>query len=116
VPAPAAGRARQEPPPAAVTAAVRPAAPSSGPRLAAPRAAGAPASAEHLPEARLRQLYSQYLDAKRRHNESTAAISYDAVARSLRESSAKLREKHGRAVDFEVAEKDGKAILRPVLK
>jgi hypothetical protein len=64
----------------------------------------------------VRQLYTQYVEAKRRGNESTAAITYDAVAKSLRESSSKLREKHGRAVDFEVAEKDGKAIIKPVLR
>jgi hypothetical protein len=71
---------------------------------------------EDLPEDRVRAIYSQYVDAKRRQNESTAAITYDAVAKSLRDSSARLREKHGRVVDFEVAVKDGKAILKPVLK
>jgi hypothetical protein len=38
------------------------------------------------------------------------------LSRSLRESSARLREKHGKAVDFEVAVKDGKTVLKPVLK
>lgn len=65
---------------------------------------------------RVRELYARYVEAKRRQNESTAAITFEAVAKSLRESSAKLREKHGKAVDFEVAVKDGKAILKPVLK
>jgi hypothetical protein len=69
-----------------------------------------------LPEERVRQLYAQYVDTKRRQNESTAAITYDAVAKSLRDSSAKLREKHGKAVDFEVRVKDGKTILKPVVK
>jgi hypothetical protein len=71
---------------------------------------------EGLSEDRVRQLYARYVELKRRQNESTAAITYDAVARSLRESSAKLREKHGKPVDFEVTVKDGKAILKPVLK
>jgi hypothetical protein len=71
---------------------------------------------EDLPEERVRAIYSQYVEAKRRQNESTAAITYDAVAKSLRDSSVRLREKHGRRVDFEVAVKDGKAILKPVLK
>jgi hypothetical protein len=69
-----------------------------------------------IPDERVRELYARYVEAKRRQNESTAAITYEAVAKSLRESSAKLREKHGKAVDFEVAVKDGKAILKPVLK
>ena len=69
-----------------------------------------------LPEERVRQLYAQYVETKRRQNESTATITYDAVARSLRQSSAKLRQKLGRDVDFEVVVKDGRAILRPVVK
>lgn len=64
----------------------------------------------------MRQLYVQYVEARRRQNESTAAITYDAVARSLRESSAKLRQRLGKPVDFEVAIKDGRAIIRPVVK
>jgi hypothetical protein len=64
----------------------------------------------------VREIYARYVEAKRRQNESTAAITYDAVAKSLRDSSAKLREKHGKSVDFEVAVKDGKAILKPILK
>jgi hypothetical protein len=64
----------------------------------------------------MRELYTQYVDAKRRQNESTAAVTYEAVAKTLRDSQAKLREKHGRSVDFEVGVKDGKAVLRPVIK
>jgi hypothetical protein len=75
-----------------------------------------PAPPSDLPDERLRQLYAQYVDAKRRNNESTAALTYASLARSLRESSAKLREKHGKKVDFEVAVKDGKAVIKPVVK
>jgi hypothetical protein len=64
----------------------------------------------------VRALYAQYVQGKRKHNESTAGITYEAVAKSLRESSAKLREKHGRNVDFEVALKDGKTILKPIIR
>jgi len=64
----------------------------------------------------VRQLYTQYVDAKRRQNESTAAITYESVARSVRASSAKLRQKLGKQVDFEVAIKDGHAIIRPRVK
>jgi hypothetical protein len=112
--------------PAAAPGPPRAPAPPIAPALAparasvpAPRPAPAPsprATNEDLPEARVRQIYSQYVEAKRRGNESTAAITYEAVAKSLRESSAKLREKTGKAVDFEVATKDGKAILKPVIK
>jgi hypothetical protein len=96
----------------------RPRAAATVPPRVAPVVAATPAqrTQEDLPEERVRAIYSQYVEAKRRQNESTAAITYDAVARSLRDSSARLREKHGRRVDFEVAVKDGKAILKPVLK
>jgi hypothetical protein len=76
----------------------------------------APRSPTDLSDDRLRQIYAQYVQTRRSQNESTAAITYDSMAKSLRESSAKLREKHGKSVDFEVAVKDGKTILRPVVK
>jgi hypothetical protein len=70
-----------------------------------------------LSDDRVRQLYKQYVEAKRSRQESTAAITFDGLARSLRDSSEKLKQKHGdKQVDFEVAVKDGKTILRPVVK
>ncbi|MEO7113849.1 MAG: MXAN_5187 C-terminal domain-containing protein [Polyangiaceae bacterium] len=93
------------------------------PMNAAPPPAAAPAPAPKavnsgdLPDARVRQIYSQYVDTKRKQNESTTAITYEGVAKSLRESTARLKEKHGgNSVDFEVTVKEGKTILRPVLK
>ena len=134
VPHPAGGSAPQAAP-AATAPPVAPASPTHAPVHAAPTAStpAAPprpapprptqpikpavvAAPGDLPEERLRQIYAEYVGAKRSQNESTAAITYQAVARSLRESGDKLRKKHGKAVDFEVAVKDGKAILRPVLK
>jgi len=106
---PVAAAARPAPAPPPTSAKIR-AAPVAKPEPPAPRAP------DDLPDARVRAIYAQYVDAKRRQNESTAAITYDAVAKSLRDSSARLREKHGKAVDFEVAIKDGKAILKPVLR
>ncbi len=88
--------------------------------VAAPAPAAVPAPAKSspadLPDARLRQIYSQYVQTRRAQNESTASLTYDSMAKSLRESSAKLREKHGKSVDFEVTVKDGKTILKPVVK
>jgi len=91
---------------------VAPAAPPKPPPPIAP----APAAPVDLPEERLRQLYSDLVETKRRQNESTAAITYQSVAKSILESSDRLRRKHGKAVDFEVMVKDGKAVLRPVIK
>ena len=111
------------PPPAARPAAPPPAASRAAAAAPPRRADGAsgpsPQPAQKpgdLPDDRVRQLYAQYVETKRRQHESTAAITYDAVARSLRESSAKLRQKLGRPVDFEVVVKDGRAVLRPVVK
>ncbi|MDP9034088.1 MAG: hypothetical protein M3O50_04735, partial [Myxococcota bacterium] len=75
-----------------------------------------PSRTTALPDDRVRELYRQYVTAKRRQNESTAAVTYEGVARTLRESSARLQQKHGKAVDFEVAVKDGRAVLKPVLR
>jgi hypothetical protein len=91
----------------------RPIAAAAPPAPAVPPGKG---SESALPDERVRQLYTQYVEAKRRANESTAAITYEGVARTLRESSSKLREKHGKKIDFEVALKDGKVILKPVVK
>jgi hypothetical protein len=116
-------------PPAVPPARPAPAAPAVIPASAAVRQAPPPAplpprpapvplprSDEGLSDERVRQIYAQYVDAKRRQNESTAAITYENVARSLRESSSKLQQKHGKKVDFEVTVKDGKTILKPILK
>jgi hypothetical protein len=64
----------------------------------------------------VRQLYVEYVETKRRQKESTASLTYEGLAESLRASSARLREKHGKAIDFEVGVKDGKAVLRPRIK
>jgi hypothetical protein len=70
-----------------------------------------------LSPARLRQIYGAYVDAKRQAHESTAAITYDKVASNLRDTAKQLRDKHqGRAVDFEVVMKNGKPVLKPVVK
>ena len=93
--------------------------PAPKPAPVAPPAAGhtrCRARGADLSEQRVRALYQQYVDAKRRQKESTAAITYEGIAKSIRDSSAKLREKHGKSVDFEVAVRDGKTILKPVIK
>lgn len=121
---------------AAPSAAAAPAA-ASAPRAApaaevskpdASKPAGATAKADRpgpdgktqkrdLSEERMRQIYTDLVETKRRQKESTATVTYEAMVKTLNESSAKLKEKHaGRSVDFEVTVKDGKTILRPVVK
>ncbi len=89
-------------------------APRAVPPASSPKAV--PKGSE-LSDERLRQIYKQYVETKRSHKESTASLTFDNLAKSLRESSDKLKQKHaGKAVDFEVAVKDGKTILRPIVK
>jgi hypothetical protein len=113
---PSATNEGRPPPPRPPTAAPPPARASHTPLHPPPAASPPPPRGQELPEARMKQLYAQLVEAKRRQNESTAAVTYQTVAKTLQESGEKLREKHGRAVDFEVTIKDGKAILKPVLK
>ena len=99
--------------------AARPAAPAPPPKPSAPPAPPPRPTRDpnDLPDTRLRELYSKYVDAKRQCNESTATITTDSLAKSLRESANKLRQKHaGKNVDFDVVIKDGKAVLKPILK
>jgi hypothetical protein len=128
-PAPAVSRAPAQPgsqamraaPPAQPGSQAKRAAPPAQPgpqaRAAPPAARAAPPKPGDLSDDRIRQLYSKYIEAKRANRESTAAITFDSLAKSLRDSTAKLKEKHGgKNVDFEVTVKDGKTILRPVVK
>jgi hypothetical protein len=124
-PQPSAGpRPPGVPPPQASAGPRPPGVPSAGPRPPGvppprpplPSTPQGPGPSQDLPDARLRQIYAEYIDARRRRNESTETLTYQHVAKSLRESGDKLRQKHGKPVDFEVAVKDGKTVLRPVLK
>jgi hypothetical protein len=70
-----------------------------------------------LAEARLRSVYRAYVEAKRRCNEDTTRLSFDAVVASLKRQVPELLERHNaRDVEYRVFVKDGKAILRAVPK
>jgi hypothetical protein len=94
----------------------RPTAAASPPVASSPKPVAPPAKPGDLTDARKRELYSRYVEAKRARGESTVGITYESMSRTLKESSDKLREKHGKTVDFEVTVKDGKTILKPILK
>jgi hypothetical protein len=109
-------------------AAKQPAAGKKGPAAqpAAPSPTGAPEPVTHiagtappdpLSENRLRSVYRAYVEAKRRCNEDTARLSFDAVAASLKKQVPELLQRHrARDVEYRVFVKDGKAILRAVPK
>jgi hypothetical protein len=94
----------------------------SGPDTTArPRAGGAAqaqgARDEELPEQRLRQIYAKYVETKRASNESTAGVTYERLAESLRAQAARLRATNpAQSVDYDVVVKDGKTLLKPILK
>jgi hypothetical protein len=70
-----------------------------------------------LSEGRVRQIYNQYVESRRAANESTAGLTYDTLARTLEAQTAKLRASHAtRSVDFEVEVKNGRTVLKPVLR
>ncbi|MEJ7731810.1 MAG: MXAN_5187 C-terminal domain-containing protein [Polyangiaceae bacterium] len=57
------------------------------------------------------------METKRSVNESTANVTYERLASSLRSQADKLRAAHpNRRVDYEVIVKDGKTLLKPILR
>jgi hypothetical protein len=65
----------------------------------------------------MRQIYGAFVEAKRRANESTASVTYEKIAANLQNAAKELRTKHkARSVDFEVILKNGKPVLKPVVK
>jgi len=108
----------QVPAPAAATA--RPAAPSPvAPNAAASRAAPAkpaPAPAAALTDDRVRELHARLVEAKRQTKDA-GNVSVEGLAKSLKATEAKLREQHkNRKIDFDVVIKDGRAILKPIVR
>lgn len=70
-----------------------------------------------LPDQRLRQIYSKYVDTRRASNESTAGLTYEKLAASLRAQAVKLKATHSKKnVDYDVIVKDGKTVLKPILR
>lgn len=64
-----------------------------------------------------RRVYAQYVEARRANGESTAGLTYENLAKSLKDTTERLKTKSGgKPIDFEVATKDGKTILKPVVR
>jgi hypothetical protein len=104
-------RRRTTPPPLPKAAAAKN--PSAGAKVPEPAMT---ADAELSP-ARLRQIYGQYVEAKRKAKESTAALTFEKVAANLRQTAKDLQAKHGSSrVDFEVVMKNGKPAIKPIVK
>lgn len=89
----------------------------SGADRGSPAAAARPQGPGELSEARIRELHGQLLSAKRSVKDE-GAVSMEGLAKSLRSAVEKLRQQHGthRQVEFEVVVKNGRAIVKPIVR
>lgn len=78
-----------------------------------PDPAGRPAG---LSDQRMQDIYRRFVAARASCNEPVKGLSFEKVREQLKAREASLVQKHGKAVDFEVTVKDGKAVLRAVPK
>jgi len=80
--------------------------------------APAPAAASgniNIDDSRLRDLHARLQQAKQQTKE--ANVSFEGLAKSIRATEAKLREQHkNRKIDFDVVIKDGKAVVKPIVR
>lgn len=68
-----------------------------------------------MDDARLRDLHTRLQQAKEQTKE--AHVSYEGLAKSIRATEAKLREQHkNRKIEFDVVIKDGKAVVKPIVR
>jgi hypothetical protein len=98
-PVPAATRRPPPPPPPPAARPVAPPPPRNG-----------------LSDSRLRSIYDDYIVARQQCSQPTAEITFEKVSAQLKGQEELLRTKHGKAVDFEVSVRAGKAVLRAVSK
>lgn len=64
---------------------------------------------------KVRELWQRFVDARKQTGESVD-VRYESIARQVRDTLPKLSERYkGADVKFDVAIKDGKAVLRPVV-
>jgi hypothetical protein len=102
--------------PANVGAASAGAAPNAAAAAAARARAARPRGADaNVSEGKLRELHQRLAEVSKSAGQPT--VSFDGLARSLRAAEAKLRAQHGeRRIDFEVVLKNGKAVVKPVVR
>lgn len=113
-PGPPGPSAAPKPPPATGPVAARPAPP---PAPKPPVQARPPAgSGAGLSDERLKEIHSRLVDAKRQTNDGKA-VTLDGLSKQLRAAEDNLRKQHGnRKIDFDVVIKDGKAVVKPIVK
>lgn len=106
-PAPAVPRPAPAPP--------RPSPAAASATASAPPASRVAASALATDDGALRTLFDEY--RRQRATNGEKDVSFDSLARQVRETIPRLQQRFpGQKVDLEVAVKDGRTILRPVVK
>lgn len=79
--------------------------------------AGAPAQPPAQARDRSRQIFDDYVAARRRLGESVDGLTFERVSKSLSDQTERIRAQHpNRSLDFEVVQRDGRAVIRPVVK
>jgi hypothetical protein len=74
-----------------------------------------PAVESSVTETRLRELHTRLQEANQQAGQKP--VSLDGLAKSLRAAEAKLRAQHGnRRIEFEVVLKEGKPVVKPVIR
>jgi len=77
--------------------------------------AQAAASSPRLSDQMIRKLYDTYLVARQRTGESTAGLTYEAIASRIRAQVPELMARHkARNIEFKVVIKGGKAVLKAI--
>jgi hypothetical protein len=86
------------------------------PKLAPAKPAVPAPSAPAVTDARVRELHARLVEAKRQ-TQDAGTVSMEGLAKSMKATEAKLREQHkNRKIDFDVVIKDGKAVLKPIVR
>jgi hypothetical protein len=84
--------------------------------IARPAAAKPSSASGALSDDRVRELHARLVEAKRQTQDG-AQVSVEGLAKSLKATEAKLREQHkNRKIDFDVVIRDGKAVLKPIVR
>jgi hypothetical protein len=90
-----------------------PAVPEKRPEPARPQP---PLAGGGISDDRLKQIHAE-LSAAKRQAKQTDAVSLDVLSKSLRESEKRIQAQHpGRNVDFHVVVKDGKPVVKPIVR
>jgi hypothetical protein len=64
----------------------------------------------------VRSLHARLIEAKKQTKEASS-VSVEGLTRSLEATAAKLREQHkNRKIEFDVVIRDGKAVVKPIVK